>query len=79
MIEAMARGLPCVGSAVGGIPELVDESCGILIPPRDAGKLRAALESALERSWPNGSMFTRNWEDVANETFAICDRLYAAP
>lgn len=27
MIEAMARGLPCIGSSVGGIPEL--------LPPED--------------------------------------------
>ena len=36
-IEAMARGLPCIGSRVGGIPELIgpDE----LVPPDDAGAL----------------------------------------
>lgn len=27
MIEAMAASLPCIGSRVGGIPELIDEEC----------------------------------------------------
>jgi glycosyltransferase involved in cell wall biosynthesis len=37
MIEAMARGLPCIGSDVGGIPELI--SSDSLVPPNDAPAL----------------------------------------
>jgi glycosyltransferase involved in cell wall biosynthesis len=33
MIEAMARGLPCIGSAVGGIPELLEKND--MVPPGD--------------------------------------------
>jgi len=33
MIEAMARGLPCIGTRVGGIPELIPERC--LVLPND--------------------------------------------
>ena len=45
MIEAMARGLPCIGSTVGGFPELLaDED---MVPPGDtaalAGKIREVL------------------------------------
>ena len=42
MIEAMARGLPCIGSTVGGVPELLTPDD--LVPPGDvralAGKIR---------------------------------------
>lgn len=45
LVEAMATGLPCVSTAVGGVPEiLVDGVNGLLVPPRDSQLLRQALE-----------------------------------
>jgi glycosyltransferase involved in cell wall biosynthesis len=41
MIEAMARGLPCVGTTVGGIPELLP--AGVMVPPDDADALAAGI------------------------------------
>ncbi len=41
MIEAMARALPCIGSAVGGIPELLPPED--LVPPGDVGALAAKI------------------------------------
>jgi glycosyltransferase involved in cell wall biosynthesis len=37
MIEAMARALPCIGSTVGGIPELLEPP--YLVPPNDVESL----------------------------------------
>ena len=46
--EAMAHGRPVVASAVGGLLDLVvHEETGLLVPPRDGGALRAALERLL--------------------------------
>jgi glycosyltransferase involved in cell wall biosynthesis len=42
MIEAMARALPCIGLAVGGIPELL--GAGELVPRGDAAGLAAKIE-----------------------------------
>lgn len=41
LIEAMAKGLPCIGTTVGGIPELLNEKA--LIPPNDAVALADKL------------------------------------
>jgi glycosyltransferase involved in cell wall biosynthesis len=47
MVEAMARALPCIGTRVGGIPELLEEED--LVPPGDpirlAGKIAEVLNS----------------------------------
>lgn len=43
-LEAMAAGLPCVGTAVGGVPEVIAEGrTGFVVPPRDPAALAAAL------------------------------------
>lgn len=48
VLEAMAAGLPVVGSKEGGLPELVDEGVtGWLVPPRDADALARTLVEAL--------------------------------
>ena len=45
LVEAQRAGLPIVTSAIGGALEVVDESCGVLTDPGDAGALSSALES----------------------------------
>ena len=48
VLEAMAHGRPVVASAVGGIPELVEDGVtGFLVEPGDVAGLRAALERLL--------------------------------
>jgi glycosyltransferase involved in cell wall biosynthesis len=45
LIEGMSHGLPIVATAVGGIPEIVtQDETGLLIPPKDPGRLAAALK-----------------------------------
>lgn len=43
ILEAMAAGLPIVATRVGGTPEVVDDSCGRLVPARSASALAATL------------------------------------
>lgn len=48
LLEAMAAGLPCVGSAVFGVPEVIDPECtGLLVPADDVPALAGALRRLL--------------------------------
>ncbi|SHL21698.1 Glycosyltransferase involved in cell wall bisynthesis [Pseudonocardia thermophila] len=49
LVEAMASARPVVGSAVGGIPHVVDDGrTGLLVPPGDVTALAAALVRLLD-------------------------------
>ncbi|MGE5757030.1 MAG: glycosyltransferase [Planctomycetaceae bacterium] len=58
MIEAMARALPCIGSTVGGIPELLPPED--LVPPGDAGALARKIREVLGDPGRMSRMSARN-------------------
>lgn len=51
VLEALASGLPVVATRVGAIPDLVNESSGILVPPADARPLARAISEGMGRAW----------------------------
>ena len=51
VMEAMAAGLPVVATAVGGVPELVEDGVsGILVPNEDHNALVGALQQLVQRA-----------------------------
>lgn len=78
VVEAIASGRPVVATSVGGIPELVNSECGILVPVLDTEALTNALDATLEHPWDCARIagnFSRGWDTVAAETQEICARI----
>ena len=47
LMEAMAYGVPVVSTTTGGIPELLHDGAGMLVPPKDPTALADAVERVL--------------------------------
>jgi glycosyltransferase involved in cell wall biosynthesis len=70
ILEALACGRPVVASNVGGIPEIMSDACGRLVPARDATALAQALDEVLEMTWDATTIaahWSRSWSMVADE------------
>ena len=53
IIEANAVGVPVVGANAAGIPEVIEDGkTGLLVPPKDAGAMAAAVSRLLDdKEW----------------------------
>lgn len=71
LLEAMACGIPVVASRVGGIPEVVPEYAGILVPPQATAALSEALIEAAGRRWDSARIAAHagnfRWEDNVDQ------------
>ncbi|HTM01127.1 MAG TPA: glycosyltransferase [Candidatus Omnitrophota bacterium] len=81
VLDAMAAGLPVVGTAVGGVPEIVEsEATGLLVPPRDPGALAAAMARLSADPALRAAMGARGRERArafsADRTAALTRALY---
>jgi len=47
LVEALASGTPCVGTTAGGIPDVVTEDVGAVVPPGDVSALAQAIIQTL--------------------------------
>lgn len=84
-LEAMASGAFVIGTAVGGIPEVVEHQVnGVLVPPDDVAALAAAIAAALAAPEQRARMAAAarativqgySWERLANELNHTLDNL----
>ena len=78
VLEALACGRPVVATNVGGIPEILSDRCGRLVPPRDSAALAEALAAVLDASWEAEAIAAqgaRSWETVAAEFSEVFDSM----
>jgi glycosyltransferase involved in cell wall biosynthesis len=67
IIEAMAHGKPIIANAVGGVPDLVTEEIGIVVPLDDQDALVAAmvrLAEDVDLRTRMGAAARRNYEQL---------------
>lgn len=74
-LEAFASGRPFVGTAVGGLPEVVPKEVGILVEAKNPAALARALEEALNRTWDEDALRAHgrkfSWESVVSRVEAV--------
>jgi colanic acid/amylovoran biosynthesis glycosyltransferase len=78
ILEALAVGLPVIASAVAGVPEVVDEAVGQLVPPDDARALEDALAASREPDWRGSRMAAARQRVRGRTRAAQVDALRAA-
>lgn len=67
LMEALAAGVPAIGTNTGGIPELLHDGAGLLVPDRDAVALADAIELLIGDPHERAAMIERGYERVRSE------------
>jgi glycosyltransferase involved in cell wall biosynthesis len=75
IMEALSNGLPIITTRVGGIPEIINDTNGILVPEKDSNALRNAIKGII--SCKDDNVILRNnamrssvnydWEHIAKK------------
>ena len=75
----MASGTPCVGSRVGGIPDVITPDVGQLVEPRDVQGLAEAINRYIEDDvlWINASQKAREHVEREYDWFTLSERMIA--
>jgi len=81
--EAVARGLPIVATATGGIPALLRDGAGLLCPPGDVDGLAEALrrvlsDAALRQRLASASRRSRDTLPTWDDTARVVERVLLA-
>jgi len=84
LLEGMAAGLPCIATDAGSIPELLDASCGIVVPQSDSVALARAiiaLASDRQRGAELGASARQRIQDRydARQTAAVLSAMLRRP
>ena len=84
LVEALACGIPAVATAVGGVPDVLNEpALGSLVEERTSHAVAAKLDSALSTTWNRETirafMENRSWHETANAVRDIVENILETP
>ena len=65
--EALCSGKPVVAYNMGGLPELLNDENGMLIPLKDRVALSEAIKTALHRNWNHKMISTTASQALGTE------------
>jgi glycosyltransferase involved in cell wall biosynthesis len=68
VLEAMALGIPVASTGAGGLPEMLGQGAGLVVPPGDAGALAEAVARILEDTALRNDLAGRARAEVLNFT-----------
>jgi teichuronic acid biosynthesis glycosyltransferase TuaC len=77
ILETLCSGRPVVATNVGGIPEIMDETSGNLVAPKNVEQLTRALDEVLSRHWNADELADkhhRSWQDVSDDLYAVLQK-----
>jgi glycosyltransferase involved in cell wall biosynthesis len=79
LLEAVASGLPIVATNVGGVPEIVDDTTGVLVPPRDPAALAKGIETVASRTYDRAALAARARDRYGIEAVGrLWDEIYSS-
>lgn len=75
VLEALACGTPVVASAVGAVPDLLDNDCGLTVAPERPAELANAVAVALDRDWDREKIRQKvagmSWEENGRRLWSV--------
>jgi glycosyltransferase involved in cell wall biosynthesis len=84
--EALARGLPVIGTTGGAIPDTVPQEAGLLVHPGDVQRLTQALRSVMQdkalrerlsQGAKRAALQQPTWEQTVQQFSDVMERLLA--
>lgn len=88
LLEALACGTPCVGTSVGGIPDVITPEVGVLVPPADPSALAEAMLGVLAEP-ERWALLSRNarrwveqqfdWDIIAKKIIQVYEQVLSRP
>lgn len=70
ILEAMALGRPVVATDVGGVPSIIREGTGLLVPPKDPEALAAAIGALIDDP-ERASVLGKGAESLVEEQYGL--------